>query len=77
MIDNYLYEQVNGLVAITSECFDYHCIGDACKLTQKKKIPSLRLVRRFCKSIVKQNKHVDIVQQRVLDGVKTREVMNL
>ena len=68
MKEDYLYEQTGGSVIITAVTFDYHAVCDKYKLTQKGKIPSIRLVKRFCKNIINRNKGNCIVEEQSIGG---------
>ena len=74
---SYIYEQVDCLVAITSETFDYHCIkGVASKFTQKKKVPSIRLAKSFCKKLIDEfnDCHLVISERDANGKVKTKTI---
>ena len=70
MKENYLYEQSGDMVAISAVTFDYHCIADVgYKLTQKKKIPSIRLAKMFCKALIKKHSHHNLVASERKSGI--------
>ena len=73
MKENYLYRQVHDRVIIEAVTFDYHAIGDKYKLTQKKKIPSIRLAKKFCKELIARRREFNLVISECFNGhVKTK-----
>ncbi len=74
MKENFIYKQIDDMATITAETFDCHYIkGAGYKLTQKKKIPSIRLAKRFCKNIIEIYSAFSIVTSKRLSGKITTE----